>query len=83
MIFAKGAISEEAQKQNKTAKVHIKLDTGMGRVGYLSDEVAIQEIKKIAGLKNINIEGIFTHFAAADETDKNFSYMQIEKYLVK
>jgi alanine racemase len=74
------AISEEAQKQNKTAKVHITLDTGMGRVGYNSEEISIKEIKKIAGLKNIEVEGIFTHFAAADETDKNFSYIQIEKY---
>lgn len=74
------AISNEAVKQNKTAKIHIKLDTGMGRVGYLMEDMAIQEIKRIYRLKNLYLEGIFSHFATADEVDKNFSYYQIEKY---
>jgi alanine racemase len=74
------AISDEAAKQNKIAKIHIKLDTGMGRVGYLMEFMAIEEIKRINRLKNLYIEGIFSHFATADEVDKNFSYNQIEKY---
>lgn len=74
------AISDEAVKQNKNAKIHIKLDTGMGRVGYLPDEKAVDEIIKISQLKNIKIEGIFTHFASADERDKEFTKKQIERY---
>lgn len=74
------AISQEGIKQNKVAKIHIKLDTGMGRVGYLMEGMAIAEIKRINGLKNIYMEGIFSHFATADEVDKKFSYNQIEKY---
>jgi alanine racemase len=74
------AISNEAIKQDKTAKIHIKIDTGMGRVGYLVEDNAIAEIKKISELKNIYIEGIFSHFAAADEVEKEFALNQIEKF---
>lgn len=74
------AISQEAVKQNKIAKIHIKIDTGMGRVGYIVEDKAVEEIKRIKGLDNIYIEGIFSHFAAADETNKFFSYQQLEKY---
>jgi alanine racemase len=74
------ALSIEAQSQSKTAKIHIKIDTGMGRVGYLPSEESIVDIKSINNLKNIYIEGIFTHFATADELDKEFSRLQIEKF---
>lgn len=75
------AISKEAKKQNKTAQIHIKLDTGMGRIGYLcgnpndlannldKKNMLLDEIKSIAMLENINIAGIFTHFSSADEGD--------------
>jgi alanine racemase len=74
------AISKEAVKQNKIAKIHIKLDTGMGRVGYIPSEEAILEIKRISSLKNLKIEGIFSHFATADEVSKEFSHRQYEKF---
>lgn len=74
------AISEEAVRLNKQARVHIKLDTGMGRVGFLPEDIAVSEIKRISKLKNIYIEGIFTHFAAADEEKKEFSQLQFERY---
>lgn len=74
------AISNEAVKANRTAKIHIKLDTGMGRIGFLPDDIAVSEIKRIAKLRNIHIEGIFTHFAAADEEKKEFSMLQLERY---
>jgi alanine racemase len=74
------AISNEAVKQNKTAKIHIKIDTGMGRVGYLVEDNAIAEIKRISELKNIHMEGIFSHFAAADEVSKEYAYKQMEKF---
>lgn len=73
-------ISNEAVRLNKQAKIHIKLDTGMGRVGFLPEDIAVSEIKRISKLKNICIEGIFTHFAAADEEKKEFSKLQYERY---
>ncbi|SKA87965.1 alanine racemase [Caloramator quimbayensis] len=75
------AISAEAKKQEKTAKIHIKLDTGMGRVGFIANDDAVNEILRIAKLDNIYLEGIFTHFASADELDKSFTKKQIEKYV--
>ncbi len=60
---------------NKIAKVHIKIDTGMNRIGFKSEE-ALESIKYIASLKNIKIEGIFTHFATADEKNKEFTLKQ-------
>ena len=64
------AISDYAQKTNKSLKVHIKVDTGMGRIGfqyYGDDESGIGNIIKISQMPGIEIEGIFTHFACADE----------------
>jgi alanine racemase len=73
-------ISNEAVKQNKIAKLHVKLDTGMGRVGFLPGHIAVSEVKRISKLKNIYLEGVFTHFAAADEEKKEFSKLQFERY---
>ncbi|MCX7884953.1 MAG: alanine racemase [Caloramator sp.] len=75
------AISAEAKKQNKISKIHIKLDTGMGRVGFIADDNAVDEILRISKLDNIYLEGIFTHFASADELDKSFTMSQIKKYV--
>lgn len=74
------ALSEEAVRQGKTAKVHIKLDTGMSRIGYPDKKESIEEIKRIVELKNLEVEGIFTHFARADERDKSCTYRQIERF---
>ncbi len=59
-------LSLAAMKLNKTAKIHLKIDTGMGRVGFSSED-APNIAERIAALPNIEIEGIFTHFAVADE----------------
>ena len=61
--------------------VHIKLDTGMGRIGMQPTDESIEEIKKIYSLPNIEINGIFTHFACADEEDKTSCNNQKKKYL--
>lgn len=63
-------IEEEAAKQNKTAKVHIKVDTGMGRIGIFPDEQGCEFVENILHHKHIEIEGIFTHFAKADYEEK-------------
>ena len=73
-------LSETAARLHMTARIHIKLDTGMGRVGFLVSEKSADEIAQIAGLPNIMIEGMFTHFAKADETDKTSANMQLAKY---
>jgi alanine racemase len=74
-------LSKEALKQNKTANIHIKLDTGMSRIGFSDKIESLEEIKKIATLKGICIEGIFSHFACADETDKTSAKNQLKRYL--
>ena len=56
-------LSETAARLHMTARIHIKLDTGMGRVGFLVSEKSADEIAQIAGLPNIMIEGMFTHFS--------------------
>lgn len=75
------ALSKEAQKQNKKAKIHIKIDTGMGRIGFRVDESAIECIKRISQLPNLDIEGMFTHFAIADERDKTYTEEQFKKFM--
>ena len=74
------AMSDSAIKQGKVVKIHIKLDTGMGRIGFLCNEDSINNIKKIFKLPNIEIEGIFTHFAKADEIDKTFTLEQLRVF---
>lgn len=74
-------ISEEAQKLNKYAKIHIKLDTGMSRVGFAIEDETIEEIEKISKLPNLVLQGIYTHFALADTTDRTETDNQYEKYM--
>ncbi|MCC8098115.1 MAG: alanine racemase [Eubacterium sp.] len=73
-------ISKEALKLGKTCKVHIKIDTGMGRLGFLPDEKSIEEIMYISSLPGLYTEGIFTHFAEADSADKNYTLLQAERF---
>lgn len=60
------------------ARLHIKLDTGMGRIGFQADEAALRMVKEIYQLPNVLLQGIFTHFAVADEFDKSFTRQQIQ-----
>lgn len=73
-------INELAKLSNKKAYIHIKLDTGMSRIGFLVNEQSICDIKKMFTLENLIIEGIYTHFAKSDEENKEATYKQIEKY---
>lgn len=74
------ALSLEAKRQNKSAKIHIKIDTGMTRIGYTDTIDSIEEIKRIAALENIEIEGIFSHFARADEEDRSCTELQLKRF---
>jgi alanine racemase len=73
-------IDNTAAKIGKKAKVHIKVDTGMGRIGILPDESGLEYVKAIMSKKNIEIEGIFTHFARADEIDKTSAHKQLDLF---
>lgn len=68
--------SQEAQRLGKTLRVHIAVDTGMSRVGFQVNEFSVSEIKAIASLPNIEIRGMFTHFAVSDIKDKTFTREQ-------
>ncbi|NMB26683.1 MAG: alanine racemase [Tissierellia bacterium] len=74
-------LSEEAIKLGKDATIHIKIDSGMGRIGFLPNDKAIGEIIKISKLPNLNMEGIFTHFATADEKDKSYTKVQYNRFM--
>jgi alanine racemase len=71
-------LSESARRFGIKAKVHVKVDTGMGRIG-IAYEKAVELIKQIVQLPNIVIDGIFTHFAVAD-TDEAFTKIQIKRF---
>jgi len=73
-------LSESAFKENKIAKVHLKVDTGMGRIGIPPNYV-LDFIEKVKVLKNVEIEGIFTHFSVADEEDKTYTEKQFRKFM--
>lgn len=75
-------ISEEAKKLGKKAVVHIKLDTGMGRIGFRADcKETVDEVEKVSKLDNIEINGIFTHFCTSDCKDKTFTGIQKERFV--
>ena len=73
-------INELAKLSNRKAYIHIKLDTGMSRIGFLVNEQSISDIKKIFTLENLIIEGIYTHFAKSNEKNKYSTYEQVNKY---
>ena len=72
-------LSQLAAKQGKTAIVHVKVDSGMGRYGLLPNEV-VSFVNQISQLPNLDLEGIFTHFATADEPDKTFTIHQFNVF---
>ena len=74
------ALSEEALRQNKKAYIHIKLDTGMGRIGYQNAKEATEDAVKIKELPMVEMEGVFTHFANADTQNKEFTFKQMAKF---
>lgn len=73
------SLNDCAAKAHKRVNIHVKVDTGMGRLGVWHEE-AIRFIEKVRGLKNVNIQGIMTHFACAD-TDKVFTKRQIARLI--
>lgn len=74
------ALSDEAVKQGKTVPFHFCIDTGMSRIGFQVNEESADVCKQICALPNIEAEGLFSHFATADETDLTKALAQREKY---
>lgn len=73
-------MSECALKKGKKMKVHIKVDTGMSRIGIKPDDSGLDFLRKAQEIEGIEIEGIFTHFARADEEDKAAAKEQLGIY---
>ena len=74
------ALSSAAGKAGRKATVHIKVDTGMGRIGFLPKQESIDSIIKIARLPHLEVEGIYTHFAIADAEDKDYTIEQLQYF---
>ena len=74
-------LNEAAGKAGVIAPVHIAVDTGMGRIGLQPDEESADTAAAIAALENLRIEGLFTHFARADEADKESAMLQFRRYM--
>lgn len=74
------ALSDEAVKQGKTVPFHFCIDTGMSRIGFQVNEESADICKEICALPNIEAEGLFSHFATADESDLTKALAQREKY---
>lgn len=75
-----GPLAAAAGKVGKTVKVHIKVDTGMNRIGITPDREGLSFVEALARQDGIEIEGIFTHFARADEADKSAALEQFRTF---
>lgn len=73
-------LSEEAMRQNKTVFIHVAVDTGMSRIGFADTRESAEEILKISCLSNLKIEGVFTHFSKADESDQTYTMTQLGRF---
>jgi len=75
------ALSEAATEMGVEAVAHVKLDTGMGRLGFRVSEATVDEVAEVSGLNGVNLEGVFTHFAVADEAEKGYTRMQFTRFM--
>lgn len=73
-------LSKAAKAEGRVLPIHIKIDTGMGRIGMQVNEENAKMVAQIASLEHIMVEGIFTHFAKADESDKHSALAQLEQF---
>ena len=82
-VFREDSIEQlqaAAERTGKKIRVHIKVDTGMSRIGITPDEAGLQFVEKLMQQSGIEIEGIFTHFARADELDKTDAERQLKRF---
>ncbi|WP_028593242.1 alanine racemase [Paenibacillus assamensis] len=69
-----------ADNNGHRLRVHVKIDSGMGRLGLRSPDEAVAFISRLSRIEGVDVEGLFTHFASADEEDKTYTNMQIERF---
>lgn len=74
------ALSRAAEKLGRVARLHVKIDTGMGRIGFAAGKEAVEAVKNISQLPGIEVEGLFTHLAVADSRDKGFTREQLQRF---
>ena len=74
-------LSTAAKAAGKKIKIHIAVDTGMSRIGIFPDETGLDFVKKALETEGLQVEGMFTHFARADEADRSFTEEQLEKFV--
>lgn len=82
-VFNEGGLwrlDEEAKRQGKRVKVHLKVDTGMNRVGVHKPKRLDDVLKRISECTSLELEGLFTHFATSDEADKSFAILQNRRF---
>lgn len=86
------ALSEQATRKGKAINIHLKVDSGMGRLGLLLDTTnstrddmaaqnPVREIEAITRLPGLTVEGIFTHFATSDSADKSYANLQLDRFM--
>ena len=73
-------LSAAAQKAGRPARAHVKIDTGMGRIGFFPTQQSARQIAALAQDPHLQLEGIFTHFAKSDAADKTYTRFQQEKF---
>lgn len=78
-LEAAAALSAEAMRQGKAVKVHLKVDTGMGRIGVRPEEAGVLAAR-IASLPGVELEGVFSHFASSDSADKTAAVAQLMRF---
>jgi alanine racemase len=78
-INTASAISNTARKRRTVIEVHVKVDTGMGRLG-LSGNRIVKDLVKIAGMEGIKLTGLMSHFSDADLADKSYAHLQLERF---
>lgn len=74
-------LSRIAEEYGKDAYIHVKLDTGMSRLGFLANRESVGIIEEISRLPHLVMEGLYTHFSKSDEEDKGFTRRQLEDFL--
>lgn len=74
------AMNEAAKRAGKKLKVHLKVDTGMRRIGVSPDEKGMEFVKKLLSYPNLELEGVLTHFASSDEEDKSKARKQLQRF---
>lgn len=75
------ALSAASVRLDQKVKVHVKVDTGMTRIGFIPEQNAVERILEISRLSGIVIEGVFTHFASADEYERDYTVMQYDRFI--